>query len=440
MSNDFSLKFSEMEYKLIKREPGLPSNISLDLLSDACLFKICFYLPNDNLLQLALVSKRFYRIAYQSLHLRLSTEVFQVQLFPTRYLLKFGSLIKRLGFSCEANAKTIEKMYEICPNLIKLCFKGVYSEAFYTPVFWKTLTQLQTLEIENFLMVRKNFVRCRAEIEAILQCCDTLTTLSLGNDDYTGKSGYSRVTIFDPFFNVRFPKLHKFSIKWNNYYSSKELFKQFFQINTNLRSLRIESRHHDLDVTGILSQPLEELVLVAVKQRMNSIIPSLCQLKFLRRLNITAFSGRDILEPFLTSLKFLQYLTSLQLAWGKRSDSADTSDLFDFNDEDLVQIVTIPNLTIFRLRVNYRSNVTLPGILKTVRYCPRLICFQINGFRQITRNNSNHDDIYNTFRRIYRERAAKSVFVFNHIDGYGQWYHICPSIANSLGIFRRCLE
>lgn len=114
---------------------------------------------------------------------------------------------------------------------------------------------MDNLEVEEWIKWHK-------DVDTVLSCCYNLTELSLGGGrahSITSGHNYNCITNSDLFFNVTFPKLLKFSIKWNKYLSNVHLM-EFLQSNTRLRSARIVTRV-PLDISGILDLPFEELVI-----------------------------------------------------------------------------------------------------------------------------------------------------------------------------------
>lgn len=150
-------------------------------------------------------------------------------------------------------------------------------------------------------------------------------------------------------------------------------------------------------------------------------------------------SDRDILRSFLESWKDFKQLSTLKLDWD--FGIPNTNRLHYFDDNDLIYISKIPNLSLFELR-SRQNNFTLPGILETIGKCAKLTHFSIIGFKQRFSADGKtmmDEDIYDKFRKVSRANKRKSLHMRITDNTHGKQYHIYPEFTNSFELFQRVL-
>lgn len=255
-----------------------------------------------------------------------------------------------------------------------------------------------------------------------------------------------RVSNFETFFQVKFPKLQKFRIDMSCSLSY-EHFTPFLQSNTTITTLIIEGIPVDVDLSEILSlQRLEHLELSSVEDRpINSILPILNQLTKLKHLNIRLPFNETVFKTFINSIQEFKNLKELMLCYNGFKDFFGNSVIFDIQDEDLLRLRYLPNVTQFHLHTSINATfVTLPGILRLLKGCPKMIDFNITGFRQNHLPGGNiliDDDIYVKFFMTYIASHHTDNFVrVRKISGYqpATWYDIFGAY-NMIDIFKTCI-
>lgn len=401
---------------------------SIDILPDECLLSIFEYLCQKDLFTLTLVSKRCNSVTDRLFRLQIANKTIEIKQLPSLTLLQFGSSVRHLKLLSILTEEGMEAIFKLCPNLIGLSLKGIFVAASSKPFFHKMMSQLHELDIQEMSKFPLT-PRFPNNFQATLQNCKNLMKLTLGNFTYVPTSALSN---FEPFFQVVFPKLHHFEVNLDQSLSN-QLFSQFLQSNGSIKSLVIESNRRGTDLRGILSlRQLERLFLSSLEPTsMHSIIPYLYQLDGLKYLELRMDgTRRDIIEDLFKSLKncnAFPNLTEMHIVLNVVDMHKHTT-LVDIRDEDLIRLKYLPKLALFKVSSYGRcTNVTLPGILNVLKYCPNLTEFYIYGFRQNYSPdgiNLVDNDLYEEFRRAYFNMT-----ICDYKTKYNcKWFHFFTTI------------
>lgn len=355
----------------------------------------------------------------RSFRLKFANKHVQISKLPSKRLQKFGSSMQAVAIRCEVTDDFLVDICERCPNLKSFALRSVWATSFYNPIFRKTLSRLKELEIGEIRSISSK------GLQAAMQCCENLTSLMLAMEQPNRVNSWE--SHFEPVLKVKFPKLRRFQINLKDFLTS-DIFTYFLQINSTIKSLQLQNKRDEMDLSCILKlQTLEKLILLAYDSScLHSIIPNLFQLKKLRTLEISSAYRRDVFKTFFASFNRFQHLSSVLINLGRDDDRGV---VYDIDDQDLMHLKYFPNLTDFTMtnRGN-RTFVTLPGIVKAVKHCPKLTFFYICGFRQNLSPDGitfMDEDIYESFFQILKQDNVKRV-IQNH--GYFRWYGICLPI------------
>lgn len=399
---------------------------TLDRLNDDCILMICDYLPIYDLLNLSSVSTRLNPVARRSLNVHLTIDVTTIRKNPLTFLIKFASFIKHLKvFIVTANIKTVDDISAHCSNLTYMGFKKMWEE-----LFADLLSRLNYLQPKRMNSLEaKEWVQLHKDIEAVLNCCYNLTELTLGCRDS------ECMTDFDLFLNIKFPKLLQLSILVDgSEYLSNAYFVEFLQSNTKLKSIRMMIADGSRDISGILDFPIEEIVLWTREDVISyTVIPKLHRMSHLKHLKMSIWCDRHMFIPFRESWKDFQQLTTLKLHYKFQDQER------SFDDEDLIHISDIPNLSVFEL-YNRKNNLTLSGILKTIEKCAKLTHFGIIGFQQHFASADGwtllDEDVHDRFCKYSRSVKWTHLYVRRADIKLGKYYQFYPAFTNSFWLFK----
>lgn len=408
---------------------------SIDALNEDCILMIFDHLPEDDILALTLVSKRFNETANRTFGLRIANRRITIQQLPSLTLDRFGHCIQTLKINFDADEQTVKDVCVLCPNLKKLTFDGVFMAALSQPCFRQTLPRLEEFTVKK-LLLRESEVVSFTSAEEALRLCANLKRLTLGN--------HSNLNLH-PFLSVQFPQLHEFKIRLTES-SLNESLPHFFQANPTLKSIIVRSYIADVDLSAITGLQLEKLDILwdsesdTTHPKMDSVVSKLCRLTHLKELTMCTIFNEDLVRPFFASFVHLQRLTWVYL--NMRSTFASLESRTDFSNADLLRIKHLAHLEDFRFIHSHRSNVTLPGILEAIQHCPKLVVFYISGFCQPLVANTGvlaDEQVYDKLCSIQYQKAEwgqefASNFVIEENDN-GRWYPSMYCCENQLGLF-----
>lgn len=188
-------------------------------LNDDSLLRNLNYLPEEDVVSLTHVSKRFNCIANQW---RFEKQPVVLNWFSWQFLQSFGLSIRCLHLHFNVYD-------EICPKLREFSCSKIHSEVFSNPVFCEALPQLKGLIIGVVLPSRSYM---EYDKEDALRCCENGTKIFLGRSD-AGQSN------FKPFIQMAISEMQDFRILILN--SSFYELVDFLRAKISVRSLTINA-------------------------------------------------------------------------------------------------------------------------------------------------------------------------------------------------------
>lgn len=422
--------------------PPQPEETSLIAkLPDETLLQIFSYLIPPYVDSLSLVSKHFNRIANE---LRIEKRPVALNWYSWLFLKRFGSSIKSLHLHFHASAEAVEGSCQLCPNLVEFSCLKMDEDAFAVAAFRETLPRLTQLIVGQLLPMPGD-----SGVEDALRNCDNVKVLSVGNYREFGVEPSN----FEPFFRVNFPSLHQFCIHVSKS-SANERFLDFLRTNTTMKSLLIYGHDDsvDIDMSGILALPIEELVIAlrfldGHEERLpllHTIQPNFQQLSQLRTLRIYKEYIGDFLVQLFATFKHLKQLRTVVLTtdediYRERIGEWDESDepaMINFSNTHLLQVKHLSNLETFELGHSGHSNATLFTVRKIMKHCPMLVTFTMDGLRRPASTENNV--LYNRFEEFVADGGSRRWIMrcIAHANGTCKWYEFIGSRPNMVDFFK----
>lgn len=410
--------------------------VQIDKLPNECIDAILAHLSQQDLLSLTLVSKRLHSLTDRAIRLAFESDLVKVVDYPSLRLQRFGSSIKRLSLRLETSEEIVKEIGELCPNLQEMSFVKIFASTFSKPFFHKMLSQLHNLSIER-LLDWQDMPTFQSVMKAALECCDNLTTLSLGRDACLSSN-------FQPFLQVVFPKLHTFDIDLD-IRSANELFTPFIQSHSTIKSLWVRDREPSTPLTGILELNQLEQLSITVFERVHivTIIPKLYQLSELKHLTLSTDFDKAMYTELFSSFEKMHNLTHLIVKW----HSNEYGHVHNFGDDDLMQLQNLPQLQTFHLVTQSPSTLTkvsLPGVLHVLKHCRHLTYLFVAGMGESINTIRAREiiDMYSRLSTAHYELNDSLVdddYVYNCGLEY-LWYHFGCRPFNMIGILQVLLE